>query len=50
MQNEQLPEFVNFLLQPDAYAPKVEAVKLVQTHISYVFITDDFVYKFKKTG
>jgi aminoglycoside phosphotransferase family enzyme len=48
MQNEQLPDFVNFLLQPDAYAPTAEAVKLVQTHISYVFITDDFVYKFKK--
>ena len=48
MQNEQLPDFVNFLLQPTAYAPAPEAVKLVQTHISYVFITDDFVYKFKK--
>ena len=48
MQNEQLPDFVNFLLQPTAYASAPEAVKLVQTHISYVFITDDFVYKFKK--
>ena len=48
MQNEQLPEFVNFLLEPAAYLPAPEAVKLVQTHISYVFITDAFVYKFKK--
>src|SRR5210317_676096 len=48
MQNEQLPEFVIFLLEPAAYAPAPSAVKLVQTHISYVFITDDFVYKFKK--
>ena len=48
MQNEQLPDFVNFLLQPTAYAPAPEAVKLVQTHISYVFIAGDFVYKFKK--
>ncbi len=48
MQNTQLPDFVTFLLQPDVYAPKVSAVKLVQTHISYVFVTDDFVYKFKK--
>ncbi len=48
MQNEQLPDFVNFLLQPTAYAQTPETVKLVQTHISYVFITDDFVYKFKK--
>ena len=48
MQNEQLPDFVNFLLQPTAYEQTPETVKLVQTHISYVFITDDFVYKFKK--
>ena len=48
MQNEQLPDFVNFLLQPNAYEQTPETVKLVQTHISYVFITDDFVYKFKK--
>jgi aminoglycoside phosphotransferase family enzyme len=48
MQNEQLPEFVKFLLQPAAYALQPAAVKLIQTHISYVFITDDFVYKFKK--
>jgi len=48
MQNEQLPDFVNFLLQPTAYAQVPETVKLVQTHISYVFITDNFVYKFKK--
>jgi aminoglycoside phosphotransferase family enzyme len=48
MQNEQLPDFVNFLLQPTTYKSVTQAVKLVQTHISYVFITDDFVYKFKK--
>jgi len=48
MQNKQLPDFVNYLLKPTAYEPVPEAVKLVQTHISYVFITDDLVYKFKK--
>jgi aminoglycoside phosphotransferase family enzyme len=48
MQNKQLPAFVTFLLQPAAYAPVPAAVKLIQTHISYVFVTDDFVYKFKK--
>jgi len=48
MPDEQLPEFVTFLLQPAAYAPQPSAVKLLQTHISYVFITDDFVFKFKK--
>jgi aminoglycoside phosphotransferase family enzyme len=48
MQNEQLPEFVTFLLEPTVYVPQPASVKLIQTHISYVFITDAFVYKFKK--
>jgi len=48
MQNKQLPDFVSYLLEPTAYEPVPEAVKLVQTHISYVFITDNLVYKFKK--
>jgi aminoglycoside phosphotransferase family enzyme len=48
MPNEQLPDFVTFLLQPAAYVPQPSAVKLIQTHISYVFILDEFVYKFKK--
>jgi aminoglycoside phosphotransferase family enzyme len=48
MQNEQLPTYVRFLLQPGAYSPPPAEVKLVQTHISYVFIAGDYVYKFKK--
>jgi aminoglycoside phosphotransferase family enzyme len=48
MQNQKLPEFVTFLLQPASYSPEPSRVKLVQTHISYVFILDDLVYKFKK--
>jgi aminoglycoside phosphotransferase family enzyme len=48
MQNTQLPDFVTFLLQQGSYSPVPASVKLVQTHISYVFITDDLVYKFKK--
>jgi aminoglycoside phosphotransferase family enzyme len=48
MSTQELPEFVTFLSQPAAYSPIPKAVKLVQTHISYVFITDELVYKFKK--
>ncbi|MSQ31834.1 MAG: hypothetical protein EXR59_01145 [Dehalococcoidia bacterium] len=43
-----LPEFVQGLLKPVAYPHPVSHVELVQTHISYVFITDSFVYKVKK--
>ena len=48
MSNQELPDFVTFLLQPDAYTPPVPDVGLVQTHISYVLIAGSFVYKFKK--
>ncbi|MGW8287794.1 MAG: hypothetical protein ACWGOD_06080 [Desulfobulbales bacterium] len=48
MQNQELPEFVSFLMKPEAYIPNPSVVKLIQTHISYVFVTDHFVYKFKK--
>ncbi len=44
-----LPDFVKALLGPDSYPHPVAEIRLVQTHISYVFITGDFVYKIKKT-
>lgn len=48
MQNQDLPDFVNYLMKPEAYTPEPSRVKLIQTHISYVLVTDDLVYKFKK--
>ena len=36
------------LLDPGAYPEPTRAVTLIQTHISWVFITDDFAYKVKK--
>ncbi len=48
MDNDTLPEFVTLLLDSAAYPHPVAEVKLVQTHISYVFLAGDFVYKFKK--
>src|SRR5512143_1205654 len=36
------------LLAPSAYPEPVTSVHLVQTHISFIFITDHFVYKIKK--
>ncbi len=48
MTNDNLPDFVRHLLQTNAYPHPVDEVKLVQTHISYVFIAGAFVYKFKK--
>jgi uncharacterized protein len=44
---EQKP-IVEALLKPEAYEENPGQIELVQTHISYVFLTKDFVYKMKK--
>lgn len=36
------------LMEPAAYPEPTSAVRLIQTHISWVFITDRFAYKVKK--
>ena len=36
------------LLEPRAYPHRVEQVRLVETHISRVFLAGDFAYKLKK--
>lgn len=43
-----LPLFIQALLQADCYDHPVPDLKLLQTHISYVILAGDFVYKFKK--
>ncbi|MEW6594973.1 MAG: hypothetical protein AB1413_08915 [Thermodesulfobacteriota bacterium] len=48
MPDATLPPFVRLLLSPASYPHPATEVKLVQTHISYVFLAGDFVYKFKK--
>jgi len=44
----QLPELVKALLKPRAYPETTKQVELVQTQMSFVFLTDDDVYKVKK--
>jgi len=36
------------LLKPDAYPDSVNSVELIQTHVSYIFLTDQHAYKIKK--
>lgn len=43
-----VPDFVKALMNPNIYPHAVDEVKLIQTHISYVLIAGDFVYKIKK--
>ena len=44
----QLPSLVQALLKPDIYPESTNNVTLKQTQMSFVFLTDDFVYKVKK--
>jgi len=42
------PPLVAGLLRPEAYPHPVHRVRLIETHISYVFLTGRFAYKVKK--
>ena len=48
MTDSNLPSFIRALLRPEIYPHSAADVRLVQTHISFVLIAGDFVYKFKK--
>jgi aminoglycoside phosphotransferase family enzyme len=39
---------VDFLLQPESYPEPTLKVEAVETHMSWVFLTDQFAYKLKK--
>ncbi|UCG10438.1 MAG: AAA family ATPase [Dehalococcoidia bacterium] len=43
-----LPELVQALLNPKAYPEIPQQIELVQTQMSFVFLTDSLVYKVKK--
>jgi aminoglycoside phosphotransferase family enzyme/predicted kinase len=44
----KLPKMVQALLEPRAYPEPTGRVKLVQTQMSFVLLTDNYVYKVKK--
>ena len=44
----QLPAIVQALLNPKVYLDTPQRVELVQTQMSFVFLTPDYVYKIKK--
>lgn len=41
-------ELTRFLLRPESYPDSTSRIELIETHISRVFLTDQFVYKVKK--
>jgi hypothetical protein len=42
------PEWICGLLEPDAYPHAVSGLRLIETHISWVFLTGEYAYKVKK--
>ncbi|MEE8346228.1 MAG: phosphotransferase, partial [Dehalococcoidia bacterium] len=48
MSESALPPVIRALLDPAAYPHPVDSVKLIQTHISYVLLAGEHVYKIKK--
>ncbi|KKK84431.1 hypothetical protein LCGC14_2783430, partial [marine sediment metagenome] len=48
MSESALPPVIRALLDPAAYPHPVDRVKLIQTHISYVLLAGEHVYKVKK--
>ena len=44
----KLPPIVEALLKPQAYPHKPQEIELVQTQMSFLFLTGDYVYKVKK--
>ncbi|MDW7772916.1 MAG: hypothetical protein SCH71_08505 [Desulfobulbaceae bacterium] len=48
MTSENLPEYIQSLLHSAAYQHPAPEIRLIQTHISYVILAGEYVYKFKK--
>ena len=48
MANDNLPDFISALLEAEQTTCPGDTVRLVQTHISFVLLAGEFVYKFKK--
>ena len=48
MSEQSIPAYVEHLLQPGSYPHPVTEVSLIQTHISFVTVAGDYVYKWKK--
>ena len=44
----ELPALVQSLLTSEAYPHRPSEIELVQTHMSFIFLTGDYVYKVKK--
>jgi aminoglycoside phosphotransferase family enzyme len=45
---EYTEDMIDSLKRPDAYDEKADEIRMIQTHVSWVFLTGGFAYKIKK--
>ncbi len=43
-----MEELISAMMNPSTYDEKVASIRMIQTHISWVFLTGNFVYKIRK--
>lgn len=48
MMHESFPTIIKALLNPECYPDPVERVEVIETHISWLLLAGEFVYKIKK--
>ena len=48
MSHSQTPDFIPAMLKPGFYQHSVKRIELIETHISWVILTGEYVYKIKK--
>ena len=48
MNQPQLPTHIRALFHPETYPHPVENIEMMQTHISWIFLTGNYAYKLKK--
>ncbi|WP_163337525.1 hypothetical protein [Desulfopila sp. IMCC35008] len=48
MKSTSLPDYIQALLENNTFFPETGDVELIQTHISYILLVGERVYKFKK--
>lgn len=49
MSQTEIPALIQAMMQPEFYPHGVKSpIQLMQTHVSYVFLTGDYAYKVKK--
>ena len=45
---QNLPPLIRALCEPDAWPHPVDAVRVIETHVSWILLTGEYAYKIKR--